>query len=108
MSPNKKRNVSKVKIKNEKKREEFLLKSLSVVIGDNNDAVDIADCGFSAELTYFCPDHSKLPGCLARMNNGGWIPTATIAKQKYLKCKKIKEDINAKHFNSHFDNSFKK
>lgn len=106
MLPKKQSNISKVKYKNLEKKEEFFLRALSE-IAESNPTVDIADCGFTAQATYFCPEHSKPQTCSQNVRSGGWIPASTIAKKQYAKCKAIKEDVNAEHFNIAFDNSFK-
>lgn len=87
--------------------EKFMLRALSTVVG-TDDSIDIKDCGFIAEATYFCPKHAKQTGCLKSVSDGAWLPSATINKQLYDKCKKIKQNLHDgnSEFTSAFGNSY--
>lgn len=96
----------KTRYKDEINHQEFLLEALAV-IGGTSEAVDIADCGFTAKATYYCPEHAKKNGCTPNSTSGGWVPAVTLRKKQYAKCKAIKENTVAPHFNDGFDNSYR-
>lgn len=103
-----KRNSNRERSDNSAKvdQEDFLLRALSVIVGAE-EIVDISDCGFTAEATYFCPEHAKKTGCKPNASSGGWVPAATIRKKQYARCKQIKQNTVAPHFNDGYDNSFR-
>ena len=112
MIPKKNKSTSAKQPKNFKniraeKAQNYMLKALSTVVG-TDDSIDIKDCGFVSEAAFFCPKHTKPTGCLKSVSDGAWLPSATISKQLYDKCKKIKQSQNDSNsqFTSAFGNSY--